>query len=103
MSNDFHIHITDIKRSTKIPFFEDAENLISKEHLQEEMNRYSINESYHYLSHTFIISNNLTAQEALNAALDILDTDHVDSLFLAAPSEAMPVIGNDKLTWKIIS
>jgi len=32
-------------------------------------------------------------QEALNAALDILDTDHVDSLFLAAPSEAMPVIG----------
>eukprot|EP00088_Acartia_fossae_P023874 TRINITY_DN24855_c0_g1_i4.p1 TRINITY_DN24855_c0_g1~~TRINITY_DN24855_c0_g1_i4.p1 ORF type:complete len:281 (+),score=57.73 TRINITY_DN24855_c0_g1_i4:38-844(+) len=32
-------------------------------------------------------------QEALNTALKFLSTDHVDSLFLAVPTEATPVLG----------
>ena len=31
--------------------------------------------------------------EAMNAALSHLRTDHVDSLFLAVPTEASPVLG----------
>ena len=37
--------------------------------------------------------NKANLDEAVKAALNHLQTDHVDSLFLAVPTEATPVLG----------
>ena len=37
--------------------------------------------------------------EAVNAALNHLQTDHVDSLFLAVPTDAIPVLGKQDSFW----